>query len=192
MTLRKHLTATAAATLLAATAANAQLFGDEIGTDLDSSRFNQGFAETGYYGALDTDEEDGLSENEFATGLYADYDRDNDLQITEEEFGLGTERYFGGEYAGGAFGDYDADASGYLDQQEFGGFYGTDYEGYYTGLDTDTDGLLSEEEYSTGLYDTADLDDDQVITIEEEGFFEGWFDGDDVTAEIEEVGEVLQ
>jgi hypothetical protein len=190
--MRTNLTLTAAAAaLMMSGAAQAQLFGDEMGTDLDYDRFNTGFAESGYYGGLDRDDDALLSENEFATGLYADYDRDNDLQITEEEYGLGTERYFGEGYTGGAFADYDADASGYLDQSEFGGFYGTDYEGYYTGLDTDADGFLSEDEYSTGLYSRADANQDQVITIEEEGWFEGWFDGDDVTAEVEEVGDIL-
>ena len=30
--------------------------------------------------------------------------------------------------------------------------------------------------------------DDHVISVEEEGWFDGWFDGDDAEAEIEEVG----
>ena len=171
-------------------AANAQLFGDEYGTDLDTVRFNEGFGSTGYYDALDTDDDTFLNRSEYATGLYADYDRDNDLQITEDEFGLGTERYYGTGYTGGAFADYDRDASGYLDQSEFGEYYGTEYTGYYDDLDTDDDELLSAEEYGSGLYGAADANQDQVITIDEEGWFEGWFDGDDVEAEITEVGEV--
>ncbi|SDY81036.1 hypothetical protein [Citreimonas salinaria] len=46
--------------------------------------------------------------------------------------------------------------------------------------------LLAEDDYTTGIYETADLDENHVITVEEEG----WFDGDDVKAEIEEFGDV--
>ena len=185
------LATSAAAALLVATSAGAQIFGDEIGTDYDYDTFNSGFGETGYYDALDADDDDLLSENEYATGLYSDYDRDDDVLISEEEFGLGTERYYGGAYDGGAFSDYDTDADGFLNQQEFGGFYGTEYGDSFTGYDADADGFLNSDEYSTGLYGMADRDQDQVVTIEEEGIFEGWFDGDDVEAEIEEVGDVL-
>ena len=191
MTFTKHLAITATVALLGASAAQAQMFGDEIGTDYDYDTFNTGFGGTGYYDALDTDDDSLLSTNEYATGLYADYDRDNDRQINEEEFGLGTDRYFGDGYAGGAFADYDLDQSGYLDQSEFGGFYEADYGDTFTGLDTDQDTFLSSDEYSTGLYGAADRNQDQVITVDEEGFFEGWFDGDDVEAEIREVGDVL-
>jgi hypothetical protein len=57
--------------------------------------------------------------------------------------------------------------------------------------DQNQDEVLDENEFSQGLYSTADLDEDQVITIEEEGWFEGWFDGDDIEAEIEDVGDVM-
>ncbi|PHP28653.1 hypothetical protein [Limimaricola cinnabarinus] len=189
MTIKLKLLAAAATAALLAGPATAQMFGDEYGTDYDYDTFNTGFGETGYYDALDTDDDTFLNESEYSTGLYADYDRDNDRVISEEEFGLGTERYLGADYESD-FATYDADEDGFLDQEEFGEFYGADYTDHYAGLDTDGDELLSEDEYTTGIYDSADLDDDQVVTIEEEGWFEGWFDGDDIEAEIQEVGEV--
>jgi hypothetical protein len=82
------------------------------------------------------------------------------------------------------------DDSGYLETTEFGEFYGNDYADYYAGLDADDDDFLSYDEYGTGLYNAADYDQNQVITIEEEGWFEGWFDGDDLEAEIKSAGEV--
>ena len=88
------------------------------------------------------------------------------------------------------FSDYDANADGVLDQSEFSPFYETAYTSYYDDLDTDADGFLSEDEYSTGLYGAADRDSNLRVSIEEEGFFEGWFDGDDITAEVERVGPV--
>ena len=39
--------------------------------------------------------------------------------------------------------------------------------------------------------DTVDLNEDKVLTVEEEGWFEGWFDGDDIEVELDEVGDVL-
>lgn len=186
--MRTKLTFTAAvAALLMTGAAQAQLFGDEIGTDLDYNTFNTGFAETGHYDAWDRDGEAGLNEGEFATGIFSDWDADNDLQISEEEYGLGAERWYGADH-GTAFTDYDADGSGAIDREEFGGGWDSAFYGEH---DTDADGLLSEDEYTTVVYDAADLDEDEVLTIEEEGFFEGWFDGNDVTAEIQEVGDVL-
>lgn len=186
MDLKKYLLGTAAAALVA-TSASAQLFGDDYGTDLGYSDFEAGFGETGTYGAWDMDDDAGLTEGEFASGVYADWDADHDLQITEDEWDLGTERWYGADYEG-AFADWDADESGFLDQEEFGAGWDSDY---YSEWDTDSDALLSEQEFSTGVYNAADLDADEVVTIEEEGWFEGWFDGDDIEAEIEEVGDVL-
>jgi hypothetical protein len=181
---------TSTAILLAGTAA-AQMFGPDYGTDLGYDRFNEGLQTTGYYDAVDVNDDTYLNQSEFSTGLYADYDRNNDLQITEDEFESGYTRYMGADtYDSGMYGTYDLDGSGYLDQSEFGSFYGEEYNEYYTGMDTDADGLLSQDEFSTGAYSAADLNQDAVISIEEEGWFEGWFDGDDIEAEIETVGSV--
>lgn len=155
--------------------------------ELTDKEFAEGFAETGTYDAWDRDETAGLSEGEFATGVFSRWDRDNDLQITEEEYAVGSEQWYGADYAT-PFADYDTDDSGYIDTTEFGENWDSDY---YAEWDADTDGLLTEDEYTTGLYETADVNDDYVITVEEEGWFEGWFDGDDVEAEIQEVGDVL-
>lgn len=155
--------------------------------ELTETEFETGLAETGTFDAWDRDDDAGLSEGEFATGVFSSWDTDNDLQITEEEYAAGTERWYGADYDT-PFTDYDTDTSGFIDRTEFG--EGWDSE-YYTQWDADGDSLLSEEEYTTGVFGSADLDDDQVITVEEEGWFEGWFDGDDVEAEIEEVGDVI-
>jgi len=179
----KYTVTAAVAALLVTTSANAQIFGDTYGTDLDYDRFNTGFGESGIYDAWDRDDEIGLSESEFGTGVFSDWDRDNDMLISEEEYGLGAGRWYGADYDG-VFADYDTDATGYLEPAEFGASWDNDY---YTAWDTDGDGLLSEDEYSTGLYNTSDVDQNMVITVGEEG----WFDGDDVETEIEQVGNVF-
>lgn len=155
--------------------------------ELTDREFATGFAETGTFDAWDRDDTVGLSEGEFATGVFHSWDRDHDLQITEEEYSVGAERWYGADYDT-PFTDYDLDTSGYIDRNEFGSAWDDEY---YAGWDTDNDALLTEDEYTTGVYGTADLDSNLVISVEEEGWFEGWFDGDDVEVEIEEVGDVL-
>ena len=178
---------TAAAIALLAAPASAAMLSDTIGADYDYDTFNTAFTGTGYYDALDTDDDALLSQSEYATGLYADYDRDNDQLLTEDEFVAGTERYltFDVEVV---FADYDANADGFLDTTEFSPFYSTVYTPYYERIDTDADGFLSADEYSTSLYGAADHDANLRVSIEEEGFFEGWFDGDDIEVEVERVG----
>ncbi|MFN7025497.1 MAG: hypothetical protein ACK4QP_13455 [Pseudorhizobium sp.] len=155
--------------------------------ELTDKEFQSGFSQAGTFGAWDRDGTAGLSEGEFATGVFASWDADNDLQITEDEYGAGSQRWYGADYAT-PFTDYDADTSGFIDRTEFGSAWDNDY---YNTWDADDDSLLSEDEYNTGIYGAADLDSNKVITVEEEGWFEGWFDGDDVEVEIEEVGDVL-
>lgn len=154
--------------------------------ELSENEFATGFSDTGTFDAWDRDDDGFLNDGEFATGTFADWDTDNDLEITEEEYDIGTERWYGADY-NTPYTDWDADDSGYIDRTEFGDAWDNDY---HAAWDEDGDSLLSEDEYTAGLYDTVDRDDDYVVSVEEEGWFEGWFDGDDVTAEIEEVGDV--
>ncbi len=185
MTFGKFLAATAATALLTAGAASAQMFGDEYGTDLTPTRFNEGFSQTGYYEAWDQNDDDMLDQDEFTTGIYADWDADNDNILTEDEFTTGAERW---GVTDTDFSTLDADGDGEVVYSEFNENW--DNDAVYSTWDGDDDGLLNNDEFSTGLYDSADLDSDQVITVEEEGWFEGWFDGDDIEAEIQNVNEV--
>ena len=187
MYLKKHFVLTTAAAMLVSTAATAQIFGDEFGTDLTQENFNRGFAETGTFEAWDTDADAGLNENEFATGVFAEWDRDNDLVLTETEYSTGAERWGANDNA--VFADADVDTSGLIERAEFRDTWDTNY---YAGWDRDADNVLNQEEFGTGLYQAADANQNQVITVQEEGWFEGWFDGNEVEAEIQEVGDVLQ
>ena len=191
MTIKKTFAMTAAAALLGASAASAQMFGDEIGTDYDREGFERGLTETGYYDALDRDGDSMLNQNEYAAGVFTDYDRDADMAINEDEFMAGTQRYMGDEYQGGQFADYDANTDGLVDRDEFRGFYGTEYTTVYTGSDADADGMLNRQEFGDGIYERADANQDKIITIDEEGLFEGWFDGDDIEARVQEVGDLM-
>ncbi|WP_223428134.1 EF-hand domain-containing protein [Tateyamaria pelophila] len=178
--------ATAFAAVLAASA-TAQGLGGISGTDYSYDSFANGFGQTGYYDALDTNSDTYLDRNEYAVSLYADQDRDTDALISEDEFGLGNTRYLGADVD---LGTYDTNADGYLDQNEFGGVFDTEYSEYYDALDTDTDGFLSEAEYTTGIYDSADLDGDGALSTEEQNWFEGGFDGAKIESQIGQIGEI--
>lgn len=184
MTFRKFATVTAIASLLAVPAA-AQMY-DGFDSNAGYDGFTTGFNEAGYYDAWDSDSDNMLSDREFATGMYADWDSDNDVQISSDEYAVGAERWYGADHDGD-FDTLDEDSSGYLDQSEWSAGWNNDY---YTAWDSDSDGLLNNDEFSTGVYNTADLDADQYISVEEEGWFEGWFDGDDIEAEVKEVGDL--
>jgi|GEM_PF-2271712 len=186
----KMFVLTTATALLLAGTASAQMFGDTYGTDLDTNRFNSGLNETGYYNALDRNKDSRLDQSENATGIYRTFDRDRDLRITEDEYTMGTLRYHGADYEMTPFTDYDSDGSGYISQNEFRPLYDSGYHDDFVSFDGDGDGMLTSDEYSNGIYGRADANQDKVITVEEEGWFEGWFDGDDIEAEIKSVGDV--
>jgi Ca2+-binding EF-hand superfamily protein len=160
---------------------------DDGNLELSSHEFNAGLSDSGVHGAWDRDDDAGLNEGEFATGMFSNWDMDNDLQISEEEYTAGTDRWYDASFDT-PFTNYDVDSSGYISRSEFGEGWQNDT---FTVWDGDSDGLITNDEFSTGAFNSADLDDDKVITVEEEGWFEGWFDGDDVEAEIEEVGDVV-
>jgi hypothetical protein len=188
----KTFALTTSTAILLAGAATAQMFGPDYGTDLDTTRFSEGLAGTGIYEIIDINEDQYIDRDEYGYGLYADYDLDGDSEITDTEFERGYTRYRGDSevYDANMFSQYDADESGYLDYTEFDGYYGDNEDFYFSGADMDMDERLDFNEYGTGLYNAADYDENQVLTIEEEGFFEGWFDGDDLEAEIQSLDEV--
>lgn len=108
--------------------------------------------------------------------------------------------------AGGAvaqeadFGSWDANGDGYLDEQEFGA--GMSESGVFSAYEEDDDGVIGEEEWNaigtditwdewdsdgeygltedefgTSLYDSADVDDDNLVSEGEwaDAQDEGWF-----------------
>lgn len=179
MITKRTFAAATATALLMASGASAQMWADE-------SAFRSGIGQAGIYDAWDRDGTEGLTDREFATGVFTDWDRDNDMMLTEDEFNIGSERWYGADYDG-VYADWDADADGLIDRGEFAANWGRDT---FDTWDVDADGLLTRDEWDSGVYGRADADQDMVITIEEEGWFEGWFDGDDIEAEIQSVGDL--
>ncbi|MEY8837809.1 hypothetical protein AB9K41_02085 [Cribrihabitans sp. XS_ASV171] len=185
MKLMRLMTATATAALLSVPASAA--LWDDYDNQSGYDGFESGMSEMGVYDGWDSDNDGNLAEGEFATGMYSSWDTNDDAAISEQEFTAGNERWYGADNDAD-FDAWDEDGSGAIEQQEFGANWNSDY---YSEWDGNGDGVLNDSEFNEGVYNTADLDDDQYIEIEEEGFFEGWFDGDDIEAEVEEVGDVM-
>jgi hypothetical protein len=177
------LTTTAIAALIAGSASAQMMEGDYATED----QFLASYADTDHFEAWDQNDDMYLDHEEVATGLYTDWDADNDMQLSEAEFNEGVEDWFDGDgVIETEFSDWDGDGDGYVGQDEFAtGWSDVDVSGTW---DDDGDGLYSEQEFGSTVYNAADLDGNYRIDIEEEGFFEGWFDGDNVEAEIEQVG----
>lgn len=186
MNFHKLMTTTSAVVLLAAAPAVAQMY-EGYDSGLGYEGFQTGLGDAGYYDAWDSNDDLALGENEFATGIYSDWDNDDEFGINEAEYDVGVGRWYGDDYTM-TFSDYDVDGSGLIDQNEFGANWDSNY---FASWDGDGNSELSDMEYSQGIYNMSDRDQDLVISIEEEGWFEGWFDGDDIEAEITTVGEVF-
>lgn len=182
MTLRTTLAGTAIAALIASPAAAQMLEGDYQTED----QFINAYADTEHFEAWDQNDDAYLDHDEIATGLYTDWDTDNDGRLTQSEFDQGVSDWFDGDgVIDDEFAEWDADGDGYVGESEFSENWS---EVEMTNWQDDGDGRYTEEEFASNVYNTADLDGNYRIDIEEEGFFEGWFDGDDVEAEIERIG----
>ena len=63
-------------------------------------------------------------------------------------------------------GDWDTNEDAMIDQNEFNTPYGENQ--WFGGADADSDGFLSQEEFSGGLYGTYDRDQDGLFSTEEQ------------------------
>lgn len=121
---------------------------------VDQTEFGTAYADNGWFGEADMDDDGYLSEDEFNTGLYGSYDADDDSLFSEEEQQVGfsmTEDY----------GAWDSDADNALSEDEFGA--GMTEVGTFADWDADSDGLISEDEFGAGVYGGYDADESGMI-----------------------------
>lgn len=163
---------TAAALALGGGAAMADW--DEAGWDrdanaaLDREEFDAGMADRGVYQRMDARADGVLDSDEFYGGVFDLWDDDDDLAVNEDEFGATGADWYGEMEEHGEFDAWDANADGVIGEDEFGERAGG--SGLYEAWGG-TDGL-AEDEFHGGVYDTADLDDDDVIGSDEGGWFD--------------------
>lgn len=190
MTLRPTATAVGLVALLASGGALAAVeweFSDWDGDgnlELTEREFTTRATELGLYDEWDVDNDDLLDEDELYGGLYDTWDLDGDGLIGEDEFGESVERWF--TETDYDFAAWDADDDGFLDEDEFRAAIAE--TGLYDTWIGDAEGI-GEEQFYSGYYEVADLDDDDVLTEDEFGWFEDTL-GTDVAAET--IGDPLE
>lgn len=138
--------------------------------ELSVEEFSTGFADTGLYSEWDADGSGSLEVSELREGFYNIHDDNGDGIISEEEWDDGVFET--------DFQEWDENGDAQLDQEEFTNVF----EGTVGDWDAEGDGNLTENEFSEGVFDTYNLDDDEVLTADEFGSLpgdlgeEGWFD----------------
>lgn len=130
--------------------------------DLDAAAFNTAFASTAWFETWDLDDDNMLDETEFGTTFFQTWDLDDDGTITQDEWNEFAED-FGLEDAD--WDAWDADNDGTLTQAELN--TGLTASGWYTAWDVDNDGFIEEVEYTAGIFDLWDVNDDDVLTADE-------------------------
>lgn len=110
----------------------------------------------------DADADGNLAEDEFYQGIYDIWDVDRDGIVTEVEYEDGWSNWFDeDEYV--AYADLDLNADGMLTVEEF-------HTGLtVTGLYDTSEGMLGEEEFTTAVYGIYDTDDDELLSEDEFG-----------------------
>lgn len=135
---------------------------------LDEAEFTEGFLEAEAFDRWDLDDDDQVGLAEFAVGLHDLWDADDDGELTVSEWDDAVDLWFGEDAVNLSVENWDEDGDGTISRSELSaGLRTTDL---LDRLDTvSDDGLLGEEELSSGLFDVADADDDGLLGTEEDG-----------------------
>lgn len=139
--------------------------------ELTEREFTEGARQAGVYSDWDADASGDVSEDEFYDGVFSSWDADDDGTITENEFASAGQGWFEDDELS-SFDAWDTNDDGVLEQDEFDTV--ANNTEVYGSWDADADAAVDEDELYTGLYDTADYDDDEVVTEEDDGWFD-WF-----------------
>ncbi len=118
------------------------------------------------------DDDLGAMDNDLGDGLYNTWDADRDARLTTTEFNTGFD-------SDNWWDTWDTDRDTYLSEDEFNTAYGN-YSWYtptlYGEYDVNRDGLLDENEWRTGLFNTWDTDRDTYLSADEYDRNDGLFD----------------
>ncbi|WP_265499685.1 penta-EF hand family protein [Paracoccus beibuensis] len=129
---------------------------------LSQDEFATGLGDRGIFGGWDTDTDSMLSQDEFDDGVYGTYDTDASGDLNEAEYGM----------TDGAAGfwnrdetvdhqAWDVDGDGVILANEFADGWGE--TGRFGEFDSDADGSLTEDEFTTGIFGEYDADGTGVI-----------------------------
>lgn len=176
--MKTHVALLALSVALAATPARAAEWFDEWDTDdsgvLDAAEFRAGFGNAGLFERWDGDDDQRLGPEELASGLYGLWDADENGELSVEEWDRAVDRWFGERDVNLSVALWDNDGNGVISREEFAqGLARTDL---FARFDADNDALLAQDELVGGLFDTADVNDDEAFEEDEDGLFSGILD----------------
>lgn len=135
----------------------------------NAADFNTTFAARHYEG-WDANKDKLLDEKEYGASLYDAWDTDNDGQVNESEWKAATNDF---NLEDQNWSDWDAGGDGALDENEFRS--GLSGSGWYGAWDADHDNMLSEREYSDGVFGLWDENQDGELEEEEAAAYDTYY-----------------
>lgn len=128
----------------------------------DKSAFGFTFASTNHFEGWDTNDDSLLDEKEFYESLYGTWDTDDDSLLGEAEWSRAASG-FGLKNENGP--NWDTSGEGILDVSEVAA--GLRDSNLFAAWDTNGDSMLTEREYSGGLFEQWDKNGDKVLDEKE-------------------------
>lgn len=124
----------------------------------DEEAYYTTFTNTTYYEDWDLNDDGLLSEEEFRTSFYETFDTDNDGRISQSEWTSAVSD-FGVNAADWTA--WDTDGDGFIDMAEFTTSFSQ--VGWYDTWDLDDDAMITEREYTAGVFRIWDENDNNVL-----------------------------
>ena len=172
--MKARLAALAAATALShgpATAQGLETWDADASGTISETEFADGFRGVGLFSDWDADGDGLIGSSELAAGLYGFWDANGDGDLSVAEWDSAVDFWFGEDDVNLAVSAWDADGDGVISEFELADALG-DAE-LLARLDSDEDDLLDESELSAGLFGLAGGDDDDALSVEEDGLLTG-------------------
>ncbi|MFD2515970.1 EF-hand domain-containing protein [Pontibacter locisalis] len=124
----------------------------------DEGMFFEKFAASNKYGSWDLNDDEFLDEEEFTSSFYQTWDLDGDGRISKSEWDTVVANY-GVEEADWTA--WDTDGDGYLEMAEFEADFAQ--IGWHSAWDLDKDSMITEREWTAGVYQLWDTDGDNQL-----------------------------
>lgn len=134
---------------------------------LSRDEFRAGIDTSDTFGEWGADGNAALDSDELLEGIYGLWDADGDARLTVEEWDDSVDRWFGEDAVNLSVGNWDADGDGVISPFEFMRAQENTNLLERVGLDAESD-VLTEEDFTDGLFGIADADGDAFLGEEED------------------------
>lgn len=169
-TLKNLLTA---AFVLFGTVANAQYVakyssfddwdGDHSGL-VEVEEWNEAYHSTGVFSDWDANDDEFLDNQDFLETNWQLWDETDDDRLNAMEWSTSMREWYG-ESDYGSFTDWDENGDGFVDAKEYESTFAN--TNLWKGWDTDSDGVLNEDEFGSYIYSVYDNDGDGILSNDE-------------------------